>query len=191
MDIKGIIAISGKPGLYKVAAQGRNNIIVESLDTGKKFPAFSSDKISALEDICIYTYEEDVPLGDVYDKLAEKENYKASINHKEPSEKLRKQIETFLPDWDESRVHDSDLKKLFQWYNILVEKGYIVKEEKSEKESTDKKAKTDSKTKTAPKAKAKKTPAPKAAPKKNPAIKSGSKTAKAKTQTRARKKGGE
>lgn len=127
MDIKGIIAISGKPGLYKVAAQGRNNIIVESLDNGKKFPAFATDKISALEDICIYTYEEDVPLGDVYEKLAEKENYGASISHKESPDKLREHITSFLPDYDEDRVYDSDLKKLYQWYNILVDKGFISK----------------------------------------------------------------
>ena len=134
MDIKGIIAISGKPGLYKVAAQGRNNIIVESLDTGKKFPAFASDKISALEDICIYTYEEDVPLFDVYTKLAEKESYKKSLSHKENPAKLREHITTYLPDYDEDRVYDQDLKKLYQWYNILVDKGFIVKEAASEEE---------------------------------------------------------
>lgn len=126
MDIKGIIAISGKPGLYKVAAQGRNNIIVESLDNGKKFPAFASDKISALEDICIYTYEEDVPLIDVYTKLAEKEGYKGSLNHKEPADKLREHLASYLPDYDEDRVYDQDVRKLYQWYNILVDKGYIV-----------------------------------------------------------------
>lgn len=133
MEIKGIISISGKPGLYKVAAQGRNNIIVESLDNGKKFPAFNSDKISALEDICIYTYEEDVPLFNVYEKLAEKEGYKTSISHKESPDKLRAHIATYLPDYDEDRVHDSDLKKLYQWYNILVDKGFIVKEAKEVK----------------------------------------------------------
>lgn len=128
MDIKGIIAISGKPGLYKVAAQGRNNIIVQSLENDKKFPAFASDKISALEDISIYTYEEDVPLTEVYEKLAEKEDYKASISHKEDSAKLREHLATFLPDFDEDRVHDTDIRKLFQWYNILVDKGYVTKE---------------------------------------------------------------
>ena len=128
MDISGIIAISGKPGLFKIAAQGRNNIIVQSLDSGKKFPAFATDKISALEDICIYTYEEELPLAEVYTKLAEKEDYKASISHKESPEKLREHISTFLPDYDEDRVYDNDLKKLFQWYNILVEHGLISKE---------------------------------------------------------------
>lgn len=129
MNLKGLIAISGKPGLYKVAAQGRNNIIVESLDTGKKFPAFATDKISALEDISIYTYEEDVPLVEVYTKLAEKVNYEKAINHKEKSELLREELTSFLPEYDEDRVYDSDIRKLFQWYNILVDKGYVTKAE--------------------------------------------------------------
>lgn len=139
MNIKGIIAISGKPGLFKVAAQGRKNIIVESLDTGKKFPAFASDKISALEDICIYTYEEDVPLVDVYTKLAEKEGYKASISHKENPAKLREHIQTYLPDYDEDRVYDQDLKKLYQWYNILCDHGIVVKEVEEKEKKEDKK----------------------------------------------------
>jgi len=128
MDIRGIIAIAGKPGLYKVAAQGRNNIIVQSLETKKKFPAFASDKISALEDISIYTYEEDVPLSEVYQKLAEKEDFGKSISHKESPEQLRERLSSFLPDYDEDRVFDQDLKKLFQWYNILVEYGIIAKD---------------------------------------------------------------
>ena len=132
MNLKGLIAISGKPGLYKVAAQGRNNIIVESLDTGKKFPAFAADKISALEDISIYTYGEDVPLVDVYTKLAEKVDYGKAINHKESGEALREELTAFLPDYDEDRVYDSDIRKLFQWYNILVDKGYVVKGETEE-----------------------------------------------------------
>jgi len=128
MDLKGIIAISGKPGLYKVAAQGRNNIIVESLDSGKKFPAFATDKISALEDISIYTYETDVPLVDVYTKIADKNDFTAAINHKESAEKLREALTDVLPDYDEDRVYDSDIRKLYQWYNILIDKGLINKE---------------------------------------------------------------
>lgn len=147
MNIKGIIAISGKPGLFKVAAQDRKNIIVESLDSGKKFPAFASDKISALEDICIYTYEEDVPLIDVYTKLAEKEGYKASISHKEAPAKLREHIQTYLPDYDEDRVYDQDLKKLYQWYNILCANGMVVKEEVEEEKPKKKTAKAKAKPK--------------------------------------------
>ncbi len=135
MNLKGLIAISGKPGLYKVAAQGRNNIIVESLDTGKKFPAFATDKISALEDISIYTYEQDVPLTEVYNILAEKANYAKSVSHKEKSDVLREELTSFLPDFDEDRVYESDIRKIFQWYNILVDKGYVVKGDDSKEEA--------------------------------------------------------
>ncbi len=134
MNLKGIISISGKPGLYKVAAQGRNNIIVQALGEERKFPIFSTDKVSALEDISIYTYEEDVPLLDVYKKLAKFEDYKPSINHKEKGLKLREKIEAFLPDYDEDRVYDADLKKLFQWYNILIKENVILKSDGSEEE---------------------------------------------------------
>ena len=135
MNLKGIISIAGKPGLFKVAAQGRNNIIVQSLETSKKFPAFATDKISALEDICIYTYEEDVPLAEVYSKLAETANFEKSLSHKEKPESLRAELEKFLPDYDQDRVYDTDIKKLFQWYNILVEHGIVSKEnEKQESE---------------------------------------------------------
>ena len=142
MDLKGIISISGKAGLYKVAANGRNNIIVQSLDSDKKFPVFATDKISALEDISIYTYEEDVPLTDVYKKLAELEDYKKSINHKEPGVKLREKTVEFLPDYDEDRVYDGDLKKLFQWYNLLVDKNIIVKPKAEPKKKAAKKKPT-------------------------------------------------
>ncbi len=128
MNLKGLIAISGKAGLYKVAAQGRNNIIVESLDNGKKFPAFATDKISALEDISIYTYDADVPLTEVYGKLAERANFEKSISHKEDGETLRNELVTFLPDYDVERVYESDIRKLFQWYNILIEKGFITRQ---------------------------------------------------------------
>ena len=111
-----------------------NNIIVQALGDKRKFPIFSTDKVSALEDISIFTYEEDVPLIDVYSKLAELEDFKPSINHKENGAVLREKTTAFLPDYDEDRVHDADLKKLFQWYNILVAQGVINKESASEEE---------------------------------------------------------
>lgn len=129
MNLKGLIAISGKAGLYKVAAQGRNNIIVESLDNGKKFPAFATDKISALEDISVYTYDADVPLLEVYTKLAARTNYGKCMSHKENADMLREELTAFLPDYDVDRVYESDIRKLFQWFNILIEKGFITKAE--------------------------------------------------------------
>jgi len=134
MDLKGIISISGKPGLYKVVAQGRNNLIVSALGQNKKFPIFSTDKVSALEDISIYTYEEDLPLIEVYDKLANHEKFKKSINHKANGAELRERIESFLPNYDEDRVYDTDLRKLFQWYNILVDQNIVNAKSAEEEE---------------------------------------------------------
>src|SRR5690554_5675083 len=135
MDLSGIISISGKPGLFKVVAQSKNNIIVESLIDNKRIPAYSTDRISALEDISIYTYEEDVPLKEVYTSLATKENCGEGPSHKESLNKLSAYLEEILPDYDQDRVYPSDIKKLFQWYNILQKAGLIkLEEEKKEEE---------------------------------------------------------
>ena len=138
MNLTGIISISGKSGLYKVVGQSKNTIIVEALDSGKRFPTYASHKISALDDISVYTYEEDVPLREVYAKIAEVEEYKESISHKESSENLVKKLDEILPEWDEDRVYMSDIKKLFQWYNLLV-KNEIIKEEEAEEEKSEEK----------------------------------------------------
>lgn len=173
MDLSGIISISGKPGLFKVVAQSKNNIIVESLIDNKRIPAYSTDRISALEDISIYTYEEDVPLKEVYTSLATKENCGEGPSHKESLNKLSAYLEEILPDYDQDRVYPSDIKKLFQWYNILQKAGLIKleeekKEEEAKKEAPKKKAteKAADKKPAAKKPAAKKETTKKAAPKK-------------------------
>src|SRR5690554_1410433 len=173
MDLSGIISISGKPGLFKVVAQSKNNIIVESLIDNKRIPAYSTDRISALEDISIYTYEEDVPLKEVYTCLATKENCGEGPSHKESLNKLSAYLEEILPDYDQDRVYPSDIKKLFQWYNILQKAGLIKleeekKEEEAKKEAPKKKAteKAADKKPAAKKPAAKKETTKKAAPKK-------------------------
>lgn len=178
MDLSGIISISGKPGLFKVVAQAKNNIIVESLVDGKRSPAYSTDRISALEDISIYTYEEDKPLAEVYQAIYEKEKGGAVLSHKESLNKLTKYLLEVLPNYDEDRVYSSDIKKLFQWYNILHKADALkVEEKKEEKKAPAKKeAKKDSdekETKKTPakKAATKKPAAKKPAPKKKPAAK--------------------
>ncbi|MES2554964.1 MAG: DUF5606 domain-containing protein [Bacteroidota bacterium] len=125
MNLTGIIAISGKPGLFKVVAQGKNNIIVESLEEKKRFPAYSSDRISALDDISIYTYEEDKPLKEIYKAIFEKENGGAILSHKEDLSKLSGYLLQVLPNYDQERVYPSDIKKLFQWYNLLLKAGEL------------------------------------------------------------------
>lgn len=137
MNLKGVIAISGKPGLYKVVGQGRNNIIVESLDTDKKIPAYAKDRISAIEDISIYTYEDDIPLKDVFQSIYDKEQGENCISHKESLNKLETYLEEVLPNYDKERVYPSDIKKIFQWYNMLNRKGLIAAEEETVEASVD------------------------------------------------------
>lgn len=137
MNLTGIISISGKPGLFKVIAQGKNNIIVESLEDKKRVPAYSSDRISALDDISIYTYDDDKPLREIYKTIFEKENGGETISHKEDASKLQAYLLEILPSYDQERVYGSDIKKLFQWYNLLHKAGELKLEEAETVETTD------------------------------------------------------
>jgi hypothetical protein len=190
MNLTGIIAISGRPGLFKVLTQGKNSIIVESLVDKKRFPAYATDRVSALEDISIYTYEEDAPLKDILTAIYKKEDGKVCPSHKEDLKVLQNYILEILPNYDQERVYPSDLKKLFQWYNLLLSTGNLLPEEVVEEAVPEKKAAPKAKKETATEEKkpaAKKAPAkPKAAtaekgksakpaaPKKVSAVKTGS-----------------
>lgn len=132
MNLTGIIAISGKPGLFKVITKGKNNIIVESLIDKKRFPAYSTDRISAMEDISIYTYDEDAPLKDILNSIYSKEEGKEVTLHKEDFKVLQQYVLEILPNYDQERVYPSDLKKLFQWYNLLLKAGYLKPESSEE-----------------------------------------------------------
>lgn len=129
MNLTGIIAISGRSGLYKVVAQGKNNLIVQSLEDQKRFPAYASDRISALEDISIYTYDEDVALKSIYDTIYAKENGGLAPSHKESKTVLENYLLEVLPNYDQERVYPSDIKKLFQWYNLLHKAGELNRAE--------------------------------------------------------------
>ncbi len=123
MKFSEILAISGQSGLYKYVAQGKNGIIIESLVDEKRMPVASNAKVSALIDIAIYTEGEDMPLADVFQVMHEKLSGAASISHKEPTAKLVSTFAEFVPTFDRYRVHTSDLKKVFQWYNLLQAAG--------------------------------------------------------------------
>jgi len=121
-----ILAISGKPGLYKLISRGKNNLIVESLDeTHRRMPAFATDRITSLADIAMFTETDDIPLMDVLENLkALEEGKKTSVDPKKASGKeLQDYFTKVLPEWDRDRVHTSDIKKLISWYNILIEAG--------------------------------------------------------------------
>lgn len=126
MDLTKIISISGKPGLFKLVSQAKGSFIVEDLDKGKKTSISAHNNVSLLENVAIYGVSEEFPLKEVFARIYNKEDGGAAISHKESGASLRKYIEEVLPEYDESRVYDSDLKKLFQWYNILQAKGLVT-----------------------------------------------------------------
>jgi len=136
--LKGILAISGQPGLFKLIAESKNNIIVESLETGKRMPSYSTAKISTLEDIAIYSDNGDIPLKDVFKMISEKENGGETISPKSSADKLKSYFEEILPEYDKYRVYVSDIKKVLLWYNILLNKDMLhFSDEESEKEKKD------------------------------------------------------
>ena len=121
-----ILAISGKPGLYKLVSRAKNSLIVEILDeTHRRMPAFATDRITSLADIAMYTDGDDVPLAKVLESMKTLEEGKAaSIDYKKAKgDELREYFAKVLPEFDRERVHNSDIKKLIQWYNILVDNG--------------------------------------------------------------------
>ena len=119
-----ILAISGKPGLYKLISRGNRSLIIETIDTQKKrMPAFATDKIISLADIAMYTDEKEVPLREVLNSIKKKEGGKATqIDYRKASkEELYTYLGEVLPNFDRDRIYPADIKKLVQWYNILIE----------------------------------------------------------------------
>ena len=119
-----ILAISGKPGLYRLVSRGNRSLIVETLDAQKKrFPVFGTDKVISLADIAMYTDEKEVPLREVLKNIKEKENGKvAALDWRKASkEELYGFLAEVLPAFDRDRVYPADVKKLIQWYNLLIE----------------------------------------------------------------------
>ncbi len=168
MILKDILSISGEPGLFKFIAQGKNAIIVEHLETKKRSSAYSSAKVSSLEDIAIFTDKEDMPLGKVLDLIFEKENGGLTIDSKSEPEKLKAWFEGVLPDYSKDKVYVSDIKKLVSWYNLLHSLNLLVKDEPKEEAEVATEEKKAPKAKEAPKAKkaASTEPKKKVAPKK-------------------------
>jgi len=128
MVLKDILAISGEPGLFKFIAQGKNAIIVEHLETKKRSSAYSSAKVSSLEDIAIFTEKEDVPLGKVFDLISEKANGGEAVDPRVDSNKLKTWFEEILPEYSKDKVYVSDIKKVALWYNLLHKLNLLVKE---------------------------------------------------------------
>jgi hypothetical protein len=123
MEFNKIISVNGKPGLYQVVSQSKNAIIVESLTDKKRLAINSTQNVSLLENIAIYTYEEDVPLLTIFKSMFEKTEGKEAISHKESGKKLAAFFAEVLPNYDVERVYSSNIKKVIQWFNLLVAAG--------------------------------------------------------------------
>ncbi|MBQ3556050.1 MAG: DUF5606 domain-containing protein [Bacteroidales bacterium] len=122
--LKDVLSISGKPGLYKLVSQAKGMLVVESLVTGKRMPAYAHDKIISLGDISIYTEGEDRPLSEVFETIKEKESGKAiEISKSASAEEYRKYVESVIPDYDRERVYPNDIKRIVDWYNIVINAG--------------------------------------------------------------------
>lgn len=122
--LREIISITGKPGLYKILTQGKRTIIVEELDNSKRFPVMARDKVVSLGDIAMYTRGEDLPLGKILDKAyAHYEGKTVDVKELAAKGALREEFAKIVPDYDADRVYDTDIKKFFTWYNLLVNAG--------------------------------------------------------------------
>ena len=140
--LREILAITGKPGLYKIISHSGKTLIVEEMTTGKRFPVSARERVVSLGDIAMYTESEDKPLGEILDTIYAKEDGK-KLNVKEiiSGEGLKAKFEEYIPDFDKDRVHDSDVKKLFSWYNLLLDNGFtkFTEDEEKPEEKTEEK----------------------------------------------------
>lgn len=134
--LKGILAISGQPGLFKMVTEAKNSIIVESLITGKRMPAYSTSKISALADISVFTETGEIQLGELLKKIQESGK---PFSPKASTNEIKALFEEILPDYDKDRVYVSDMKKILQWYQLLSEKDLLnePEEQKPEEKQTE------------------------------------------------------
>lgn len=138
MALDKILAISGKPGLYELAAQTRGGFIAKSILDGKKIAVNMRHNVSILSEIAIYTYTEEVPLGQVLENIKQKEDGGEAISHKASKAHLEDYFAEILPDYDVDRVYTSDIKKIIQWYNLLTKNGLndFSKSEEAETETS-------------------------------------------------------
>lgn len=134
--LREIISITGKPGLFKILSQGKGTLIVEELGSGRRFPAHTRDKVVSLGDIAMYTEAGDTPLGEILDKVyAKQEGKQIDTKALQESKGWKEAFGAIVEDFDRDRVHDSDIKKLFTWYNILSSNGFTKFTEEKEEDT--------------------------------------------------------
>lgn len=134
--LKKILSISGRSGLYKLVSYGKNMLLVEGLSDHKRFPVHTRDRVMSLGDISIFTNADDVPLSQVFDNISKKfDNQALDVKAYSTPQQYNELMDAVLADWDQERVHNSDIKKVISWYNILVGAGitdFTTKEEEAQ-----------------------------------------------------------
>ena len=139
MDLSKIVSISGKPGLFQIKSQAIGRIILESLLDGKCVPAFANDRMSSLEEISIFSVEEDRPLKEVFKGIHDKMGDKVDFDFKKANkDELCAKFLEVMPDYDQDAVYPSDMKKVFQWYQLLMDKNLLDFTEEPEASPEDK-----------------------------------------------------
>lgn len=129
MSLEKILAISGKPGLYELKVQTRSGFLAESLTDGKKLNVGLQSNVSLLSEISVYTYEGEKPLAEILKAIAEKEdNKETAVSHKDDKNALEGYFSEIVPNYDAERVYASDIKKIINWYNMLITRGVISKD---------------------------------------------------------------
>ena len=129
IDLKGIISISGQPGLYKIVAQSKNGIIVEGLSDKKRVNVYASTKVSTLSDISMFTNGDDKPIEEIITAIFEKEKGGPAVDSKSDDNSIENYFGEILPDYDKERVYVSNMRKLFSWYNIMQTTGNLKEKE--------------------------------------------------------------
>jgi hypothetical protein len=138
MDLSKILAIAGKPGLYKMLSQTKSGFIVESMIDGKRFPVFAHERISSLQEISIFTtVDEDLPLKEVFKKIHSRTEGKQAPDPNSSNDVVKKFFLEAVPEYDPERVYTSDMKKAMTWYNLLLEKGMMEFTEEEEAKETE------------------------------------------------------
>ena len=138
MKLEGIINVSGKPGLFKIISRSNNTVIIESLTDQKRTAIYSHNQANLLDEIGIYTYNDTIPISDIFTEIAKKTSCGPSINHKSSKDELMNYFRDILPEYDENRVYISDIKKVIQWYNIMQSVNLIKISKKKTKKETKK-----------------------------------------------------
>lgn len=136
MDLSNILSITGKGGLFKLVSRTPNSFIVEALEDGHRFPAFSHDGVATLDNIAIFTEDGEVSLQSVFQSIFKKENG-AAMQMPKDNNAIKAYFAEILPDYDRERVYVSNMKKVYTWYNLLVAHNLVDLEEEKQEENSE------------------------------------------------------